>query len=129
MTCMSLVPTLNLACPRLPLSSHHRYDLDGSLTGHVAGTALPFYKFNEWADGCFNDTSGAYDSGEWAPGGMVCNGSSRVRRLQMWGQEPDPLDGKGFSLKKSEVMSDGVDQWGGLNWTRYQQDGVRALCS
>eukprot|EP00038_Savillea_parva_P003003 m.119932 g.119932 ORF g.119932 m.119932 type:complete len:4300 (+) comp11038_c0_seq7:960-13859(+) len=99
------------------------YDLDGTLTGSVGGTALPFYKFNEWADGCFNDTSGVYTSGGWAAGGMVCNGSTRVRRLQLEGQEPEELDRKAISFKKSEVVN-GVEQWGGLNWTRYIETGV-----
>eukprot|EP00035_Acanthoeca_spectabilis_P007825 m.144226 g.144226 ORF g.144226 m.144226 type:complete len:4359 (-) comp14100_c0_seq10:3061-16137(-) len=104
------------------------YDLDGSLTGHQGGTALPFYKFNEWADGCFNDTTGDYDMGGWAPGGMVCNGSLRVRRLQLQGQEPEELDRLPISFKKSEMVADSngnlSDIWGGLNWTRYTTSGV-----
>jgi len=66
------------------------WDLDGSLTGHVNGTATPFYAFNEWP-ACTRGGP-AYDDG------LVCDGSTRVRRLRIDGVEPSALDFRRLSL-------------------------------
>jgi hypothetical protein len=60
------------------------HDLDGSLTGHVNGSASPFYAFNQWPECTANLTM--YDDG------IVCNGSVRTRRIQIDGTNPKELD-------------------------------------
>lgn len=61
------------------------HDLDGSLTGFVNGTATPFYGWNLYPGTC--EKAGiAHDFG------IVCDGSVRVRRLQIDGVQPRELD-------------------------------------
>ena len=60
------------------------YDLDGSLTGYVNGTATPYYPWNEWPECVKQDAT--YSNG------LVCNGDVRVRRLQMDNLAPWQLD-------------------------------------
>lgn len=101
-------------------------DLDGSLTGYVGGTAMPFYKFNEWDGHCTRSNS-SYSLG-WGAGGMVCNENVRVRRLQINGHHPVDLDRIRVSFKKSEryIDIDGnvTDRFGGVDWDKYHQTGV-----
>ncbi|EDQ93048.1 uncharacterized protein MONBRDRAFT_22411 [Monosiga brevicollis MX1] len=67
------------------------YDLDGSLTGFVNGTATPFHAFNHYPGVC--DAMGeAYDFG------LVCDNTVRVRRLQIDAIEPDELDDQALRL-------------------------------
>ena len=60
------------------------YDLDGSLTGYVNGTATPYYPWNEWPE--------CVKQGATYTNGLVCNGDVRVRRLQMDNVAPSQLD-------------------------------------
>ena len=60
------------------------YDLDGSLTGYVNGTATPYYPWNEWPE-CVRQ-------GAMYTNGIVCNGDVRVRRLQIDNVAPSQLD-------------------------------------
>lgn len=63
-------------------------DLDGSLTTFTNGWATPYYKWNEWTPACVHDTSATstYD------GGIVCDGSVVLRRLQLSYVNPRELD-------------------------------------
>eukprot|EP00039_Didymoeca_costata_P018192 m.332487 g.332487 ORF g.332487 m.332487 type:complete len:4620 (+) comp16956_c0_seq1:136-13995(+) len=122
------------------------YDLDGSLTGYKGGTALPYYKFNEWDSHCVKDEIGNFTANPNRPG-MVCNDKVRVRRLQIYDNEPRELDGKKISFKKSEVipgngvitvdefnrtLSDGklvdrfgnVDKFGTIDWEKFKKTGL-----
>lgn len=110
------------------------YDLDGTLVGHEGGTALPYYKFNEWDGHCEKDGVGNYSAGY---PGMVCNGDVRVRRLQIHSMEPKELDGKKIFFKKSELvpaneMDDKTkrvdrfgyaDRFGSVDWKQYHESG------
>ena len=60
------------------------HDLDGSLTGHVNGTATPYYQWNEWPECRRQGANFTY--------GLVCDGSVRVRRLQISGVAPTQLN-------------------------------------
>ncbi len=65
-------------------------DLDGSLTGHVDGTAIPYTPFNNFgvaASGCVH-VGVQYDSG------IVCDGSETVRRVSIDGVNPREMDFK-----------------------------------
>lgn len=106
-------------------------DLDSTLTGYTGGTALPFYKYNEWENECVADATGAYSGGSWPSGGMVCNDKVRVRRLQIDHQEPRELVDKSFSIKKSEsgsgpskAVSGITDTFGDVNLTKFEQSGL-----
>lgn len=50
-------------------------DLDGSLTGWVNGTVLPFWAWNAWPE-CPQDRIGMFSLGS------VCNPSVRVRTVE-----------------------------------------------
>ena len=109
------------------------YDLDGSLSGYRGGTVLPFYKFNEWDGECTKDPNGKmYSAGR---AGMVCNEKVRVRRLQLWDNEPRELDDKKISLKKSELSTTNLagkivdrhgktDKFGTIDWEQYKKTGL-----
>ena len=60
------------------------FDLDGSLTGYVNGTATPYYPWNEWPE--------CVKQGATYTNGLVCNGDVRVRRLQMENVAPNQLN-------------------------------------
>jgi hypothetical protein len=65
------------------------WDLDGTLTGHTNGWALPYYRFNDWAPACVRrDPAVTFD------GGHVCDGTVVVRRLSIDDVDPAPLDFK-----------------------------------
>ena len=103
------------------------HDLDGSLTGYEGGTALPYYNFNEWDGHCARDVD-AFASG-WAGGGMVCNSSVRVRRLQIMDHLPRELDRKAISFKKSEITGvdengTEIDRFGRVDWNKYHRTGA-----
>eukprot|EP01138_Halocafeteria_seosinensis_P003625 gb/GECG01003704.1/.p1 GENE.gb/GECG01003704.1/~~gb/GECG01003704.1/.p1 ORF type:complete len:3814 (+),score=427.70 gb/GECG01003704.1/:1-11442(+) len=70
------------------------WDLDGTLTGHVNGTATPYYKFNEGSPHCMRDEEGTYD------GGIVCDGEVRVRRLAIDNNYPRELNWEPFIFKQ-----------------------------
>eukprot|EP00040_Diaphanoeca_grandis_P004673 m.29668 g.29668 ORF g.29668 m.29668 type:complete len:4542 (+) comp16144_c0_seq1:223-13848(+) len=98
-------------------------DLDGSLTEHKGGSALPYYKFNDW-DACSRNETTFGD-------GMVCDGSVRVRRLQLSEHSPRELDRKAISFKKSSTsLIDGanntkveVDAFGAVDWKQFHESG------
>ena len=76
------------------------FDLDGTLTGIVNGTATPYYKFNEYAGVCDRQTK-LYDDG------IICDNTVRVRRLQIKGVSaggsiPGFLDDKRIELRQSK---------------------------
>ena len=106
------------------------YDLDGTLTGHAGGTALPFYQFNAWEGQCAIDETGTYDKGHR---GMICNDKVRVRRLQIEGSEPRELDNKRIFFKKSEMIPaqagsivdrfGNSDKFGAIDWEQYTKSG------
>ena len=109
------------------------YDLDGTLSEQGAGsTVLPSYKFNEWDGECETDKSGVYSGGR---AGMVCNNKVRVRRLQIWDNQPRELDDKKISLKKSVNVAGGLsgkltdrfgnsDEFGMIHWEQYHKTGL-----
>jgi plastocyanin len=114
------------------------YDLDGTLTGHAGGTALPYYKYNEWEGHCKKDELDGVE-GNYSAGypGMVCNENVRVRRLQIWDEQPRELADKKIFFKKSEVvpaadMDDksmkvdrfgNGDKFGSIDWNQYHETG------
>lgn len=103
------------------------------MTEEGAGsTALPSYKFNKWDGECATDTTGVYSGGR---AGMVCNNKVRVRRLQIWDNQPRELDDKKISLKKSTTVEGGLkgklkdrfgnsDEFGMVNWDQYHKTGL-----
>jgi hypothetical protein len=70
-------------------------DLDGSLTGFRNGTAMPFFTFNNFTGPCRTDTVGTYDKG------IVCDGTVRVRRVQIDNTQPKTLDGVNLNVTSS----------------------------
>ena len=69
---------------------------------------------------------------------MICNSKVRVRRLQIWGEEPRELEGKKIFFKKSETMPAGQmeedgfkkvdrfgngDRFGSVDWDQYHKTG------
>ena len=56
------------------------FDKDGSLTGHVNGSATAYKKFNDWTDAKQGDPCAPGNA--TFSGGIVCDGSVRVRRLE-----------------------------------------------
>lgn len=61
------------------------WDLDGTLTGYANGWLTPHYKWNDWAPHCVQGNS-TFDHG------TVCDGTAAVRRLQVYGVNPQALD-------------------------------------
>lgn len=59
-------------------------DLDSTLTGHVNGTAMAFWAFNNWPQ-CPRDTAGTYS------GGIVCDGTVQARRMHLDNVLPSQL--------------------------------------
>ena len=111
------------------------FDEDGSLTGHVNGTATYDYKYNRYPGTC--DVQGTkFDNG------IVCDGSVRVRRLQIdqvdaAGAVTGFLDDKRVGLRQSKTAfvddsnggtdmetlhcNDGAKTCKGLNWPMFDQ--------
>ena len=108
---------------------------------------VTFFRFNEYAEPGVhpqNDASGTPCTRQGAvyDGGIVCDGSVRVRRLQIkgvnaGGSNPGFLDDKRISLRQSRTefveSGDGIDaggediellHGGGLNWTRFALEGI-----
>jgi hypothetical protein len=61
------------------------WDLDGSLSGHANGTVTPFYAWNQWPE-CPRDLAGTYSFG------IVCDGTTRARRISIDYHAPSVLD-------------------------------------
>lgn len=94
-------------------------DLDGTLTGHVGGSALPYYPFNAVDNRCVREASGAFDQGH-ANGGIVCDGSVRVRRLAIRDPLPSQLHGHPLRIAQTSAAFDTFH----VNWTlATTQDG------
>ena len=66
-------------------------DLDGSLTSHINGTTMPFFKFND-VTACLRSGAIPLDSGS------VCDASVRVRRLQIDNVSPVELNNNAIKL-------------------------------
>jgi len=78
------------------------HDLDGSLTGFVNGWVTWDEPINHWADGVCDWTDSRFVNG------IVCgasNGSVRMRRLWVNGQEPWQLDGKNIRVNSAAGTS------------------------
>ena len=69
------------------------FDLDGSLTGFVNGSTTPYYAFN-------NDAACVRGNATFE-NGTVCDGSKRIRRLQVDSATPRDLDFTLMNLKSS----------------------------
>ena len=86
------------------------FDIDGSLTGHVSGSVTAYKRYNDWGnplDAPASPSSAcSLPTGTTYSGGIVCNGSVRVRRLAVegvnaGGGEPGVIDQKALWVKKS----------------------------
>jgi hypothetical protein len=62
------------------------FDLDGSLTGYVNGSLIPYTAYNSWPGEC--NPAG----NDVLPMGLLCNGNTRVRRLVLSFVQPKELD-------------------------------------
>merc|ERR1719502_1728542 len=100
------------------------FDLDGTLTGHVNGSMSPYYKYNEYPecprahhllpDGQLKGNPAEYtggpalNTGLWGSDSVVCDGSVRIRRLQIKNFVPNELWNLRLGLRQPGA--------GGLNW-------------
>jgi hypothetical protein len=71
-------------------------DLDGSLTGHVNGTATPYRGYHVVPGVCER-------SDETHDAGIVCDNTVRVRRLQIDDVEPKQLDFRPMHIAQSDA--------------------------
>jgi hypothetical protein len=71
------------------------WDLDGSLTDQspAGGWLMPYHKFNDWRPACrgMGDASAIGTDGQKYDGGIRCDDSVVVRRMQMDGFQPNEL--------------------------------------
>ena len=102
---------------KCPFKQIH-FDLDGTLTGHANGSVTAFREYHTWNDAC-TVAGSAYS------GGVICNGSVRIRRMYVDGVEPQKLDKQAIFLKKSDRDENGTEMYGGVNFDLY--DATRQL--
>lgn len=69
-------------------------DLDGSLTGFVNGTVLPFWGWNNWTE-CPRDSTGRYSFGS------VCRPAVQVRRIVIDNVAPGNLYGLNLAISSA----------------------------
>ena len=107
---------------RCPYKQIH-FDIDGTLTGHANGSVTAFRKYHTWD----NDNGGPCElGGRTYSGGVVCNGTVRVRRMMVDAVEPQKLDKQAIFLKKSGAdVNNGTEIYGGVNFELY--DHTRQL--
>lgn len=77
------------------------WDLDGTLTGSVNGTVTPYYAYNDWPE-CPRDVSAA----RTFDGGTVCDGSTRVRRIQIDNVAPGELYWLNMAITQWNISRD-----------------------
>ena len=107
------------------------FDKDGSLTGHVNGSATAYKKFNDWTDA--TEGNPCTPGNETFSGGIVCDGSVRIRRLEFKDVNPDEINGLAVWLKKSgkkvvysnsssNFYAPAVEEmYGGVNYTLHSK--------
>ena len=86
-------------------------DVDGSLTGWVNGTALPYWGWNNWPS-CPRDTVGTFAFGS------VCDNTTQVRRLVIDNVLPGNPGLYGINLNISSAAG-----WGSLSWRPKEEYG------
>ena len=106
------------------------FDLDGSLTGHVNGSVTAYTRYNDWGTPLdapvFPSSACTFPTETTYSGGIVCDGSVRIRRLAVegvnaGGGEPGTIDQKPLWVKKSHRGPIGAEEtdselYGGPNW-------------